>query len=300
MTTAAVTYAGIGDEAGPDPKTQIDALTRLGWSAIELRTVHGSTIGELDEHRFTELAGMLRAGGLSVVCVASRIGSWARPITGPFELDLHELEVLAHRCAALGTRYIRIMSYPNDGLTEREWRRQAIDRIRVLAWRAEQAGIVLLHENCSGWAGASAGRMLRLLDEVSSPALRLLFDTGNGVAHGYHSYDLLTDIIEHVEHVHVKDADGDRAEQAYVLPGMGQAGVVDCLQLLLRRGYRGVWSIEPHLDLRPHEQQTRYDGAAASFVAAGTALVQLVRDQVLPTVAGWQPTPAGAVRSSQR
>ncbi len=295
-----ITYAGIGDEAGPEPRAQIGALARLGWSAIELRTVHGSTVADLDERRFTEFTGALQASGLQVVCVASRIGSWARPVTCSFDLDLHELGVLARRCAALGTRYVRIMSYPNDGLTEREWQRRSIDRIRILVRRAEQARLVLLHENCSGWAGRNAERMLQLIEEVDSPALRLLFDTGNGVAHGYRAYDLLADIAPHVAHVHVKDADGDSAEPVYVLPGAGRARVADCLRLLLRGGYRGVWSIEPHLDLRPHEQQASPGGAAASFVAAGIALADLVRDQVLPAVPGWQPVLGGAVRRSDR
>lgn len=297
---ATVSYAGIGDEAGPQPRTQISALTRLGWSAIELRTVHGATIADLDEQRFAELTGALRVSGLRVVGVASRIGGWARPITGSFDLDLAELEVLASRCAALGTRHVRIMSYPNDGLTEREWQRRAIDRIRVLVRRAEQAGLVLWHENCSGWAGADAERMLRLIEDVDSPALRLLFDTGNGVAHGYHAYDLLTAIAPHVAHVHVKDVDGDTAAPRYVPPGAGRARVADCLRLLLRSGYRGVWSIEPHLDLRPHERQGTSGGAVDSFVAAGSALVRLVRDEVLPTVEGWQPVPGGATRGPVR
>ncbi|HEX2300889.1 MAG TPA: TIM barrel protein, partial [Pseudonocardiaceae bacterium] len=276
QTGRTIRFAGIGDEAGADPRAQLAALARLGWSMIELRTVHGCPIAELDDRRFADLAGTLRAGGIRVVSVASRIGSWARPITGLFELDLHELDVLAHRCMALGTRWLRIMSYPNDGLSEPEWRRRCIDRIRILVQRAEQAGLVLLHENCSGWAGTDAGRMLRLIEEVNSPALRLLFDTGNGVAHGYQAYDLLTEIAPHVVHVHVKDADGDRADPVYVLPGAGRARVADCLRLLLRSGYSGVWSIEPHLALRPHQQPAGTGGVEAPFVAAGRALERLV------------------------
>lgn len=303
-TAPVISYAGIGDEAGPEPRTQISALTRLGWSAIELRTVHGAAIADLDEQRFAELTGALRVSGLRVVGVASRIGGWARPITAGFDLDLAELEVLTRRCAALGTRHVRIMSYPNDGLTEHEWQRSAIDRIRVLARRAEQAGLVLWHENCSGWAGTDAERMLRLIEEVDSPALRLLFDTGNGVAHGYPGYELLSAIVPHVAHVHVKDADAGPGVEVnpgagprYVPAGAGAARVADCLRLLLRSGYCGAWSIEPHLDLRPHEQPDTSGGAVASFVAAGSALVQLVRDEVLPTLAGWHPVPGGVRRS---
>ncbi|MGH3874246.1 MAG: sugar phosphate isomerase/epimerase family protein [Pseudonocardiaceae bacterium] len=291
--TPTIAYAGIGDEAGAGLRTQLDALARLGWGGIELRTVDGTWIADLDDQAFTRLADALAARGLTVAGVASRIGNWSRPITGDFDQDLDELDVLTHRCATLGTRYIRIMSYLNAGLDERDWRQRAIDRIRELAYRAEQAGLVLLHENCTGWAAANADRMLDLLDTVASPALRLLFDTGNGIAYGYQAYDLLADILPHVAHVHVKDAGGSAAHPVYTVPGAGQARVADCLRLLLRNGYTGMWSLEPHLTLRPHAGDAAGQGRHEGFIAAGRALEQLVRNQLLPTCPPWTAIPGG-------
>jgi sugar phosphate isomerase/epimerase len=302
--TSTIAYAGIGDEAGASLRTQLDALARLGWSWIELRTIDGIAVADLDNQAFARLANALAAQGLTVAGVASRIGNWSRPITGDFDQDLDELAILTTRCAALGTRYIRVMSYLNAGLDEREWGRQAVNRLRELTSRAQRAGLVLLHENCTGWAGANTERMLALLDAVDSPALRLLFDTGNGIAYGYPAYDMLAQILPHVAHVHVKDAE---LATRYTLPGAGQARVADCLRLLLASGYTGVWSIEPHLSLRPHEAvaheavatgdhddgdaagQGRYDG----FIASGLALEQLVRDQVLPALSTWTAIPGG-------
>lgn len=297
---AAISYAGIGDEAGASLRAQLDALAKLGWSWIELRTVDGIAIADLDNRAFAQLNDALAARELTVAAIASRIGNWSRPITGAFEEDLAELAVLTHRCAALGTRYIRVMSYRNAGLDEREWGRRVVDRMRELASRAERAELVLLHENCAGWAGTNAERMLTLLEAVDSPALRLLFDTGNGIAHGYEAYPLLADVLTHVAHVHIKDAEGSAAHPVYTLPGAGHARVVDCLRLLLRSGYTGVWSIEPHLSLRPHEPVAadghgdeagpdRYEG----FVASGLALEKLVLDQVLPAFPAWTAVPGG-------
>ncbi|MGH8922721.1 MAG: sugar phosphate isomerase/epimerase family protein, partial [Actinomycetes bacterium] len=195
--------------------------------------------------------------------------------------------------------------YLNAGLDEPEWGRRVVYRMRELASQAERADLVLLHENCTGWAGTNAERMLELLDAVGSPALRLLFDTGNGIAYGYQAYDMLTQIISHVAHVHVKDAEGDPANPVYTLPGAGQARLADCLRLLLRSGYTGGWSLEPHLNLRPHEsgpsadhgdeaQRDRHHG----FVASGRALEQLVRDQVLPDFPTWTAIPGGLVQAS--
>ena len=146
--------------------------------------------------------------------------------SGPLEDDIAELDVLAERCPALGTRYVRVMSYPNDGLPDEVWGREAIRRLALLTARAEQAGLVLLHENCSGWAGRDADRVLRLLAEVDSPALGLVFDTGNGVEYGYDAYDLLTELLaavpDRVLHVQVKDAAGTADRPDYCYPGQGR------------------------------------------------------------------------------
>ncbi|GAA1285847.1 sugar phosphate isomerase/epimerase family protein [Saccharothrix xinjiangensis] len=265
--------AGITDEAGPDLATQLAVLAKLGWSHVELRTVDGRAVADLDDAAFAAVAGALAGRGVRVVCLDSRIGGWARPVDTPFPVDLAELEVLLRRCAELGTRYVRIMSYPNRGLPERRWRDEVVGRVSRLAERAARAGVVLLHENCSGWAGTSAERALELLAAVDNPAVRLLFDTGNGAAHGYDGYALLREVVGHVAHVHVKDAVGGR----FVPPGTGGARVADCVALLRAHGYRGAWSLEPHVSLRPHESGVLAPGAAAAFVAAGRAMAGLLR-----------------------
>ncbi|GLZ36439.1 sugar phosphate isomerase/epimerase family protein [Actinokineospora sp. NBRC 105648] len=267
--------AGIGDEAGPALADQVAAIARLGWSAIELRTVDGVPVAELDDHEFARVAETLAELGLRTVCVDSRIGDWSSAITGDFGRDLDELRVLATRCARLGTRYLRVMSYPNDGLHADEWEHRVLRRMRELAQRAEQADLVLLHENCAGWAGRDAGHALRMLEEADSPALRLLFDTGNGLAYGYSAVAQLAELVEHVAHVHVKDGVPGAYGPQWTLPGEGAADVEGCLALLSAHGYQGALSIEPHLGLRPHEDE-RGPGSAEAFTAAGRALEALL------------------------
>ncbi|MFJ9556651.1 sugar phosphate isomerase/epimerase family protein [Nocardiopsis sp. NPDC101807] len=273
--------AGIGDEAAPGLPGQIAAVRALGWNLLELRTLDGVPVAETDDAAFARAAERIRAAGVEVVAVAAKIGDWSRPATGDFAVDLAELDVLARRCAALGTRTVRIMSFPSGGLAEPEWGRVVRTRMRVLADRAEDAGLVLAHENCAGWAGEDAARVLDLLAHVDSPALRVLFDTGNGVAHGYDAAAMLRPLVEYVAHVHVKDAvDAPGGDTAYVLPGRGRAGVEECLRILADHGYRGALSIEPHLHLRPHLRGGGGDpgrGDAAGFVEYGRVLEETVR-----------------------
>jgi sugar phosphate isomerase/epimerase len=273
-------YAGIGDEAAADVAGQVGAVTALGWTAIELRTVGGTPLAALHPRRFAEVADAVTAAGLRVVCVDSRIGNWSRPATGPMSSETDELAVLARQCATLDCRLVRIMSWPNDGLSDADWRRMVLDRAKRLADLAEQAGLTLVHENCAGWASTSADRALELLAAVGSPALRLLFDVGNGIEYRYRALDLLRDLVPYVAHVHVKDAVRTPAGVRYTLPGEGDCEVADCLRMLAAHGYRGALSIEPHLATRPHEH--RFTGSENGFRAAGRRLVSMVADEVVP------------------
>jgi sugar phosphate isomerase/epimerase len=272
-------FAGIGDEAAPEPARQIEAHRRLGWDVIELRSAGGVPLAELDEATFGRLAAAVGAAGLDVVCVDSRIGNYDRPVSADFALDVAELTTLLPRCAAVGAGYIRIMSYPGDGRPEAGWAREVKRRIGELTRRAADAGLTLLHENCAGWAGTDAARMRELVGEVDSPALRLLFDIGNGAAYGYQAYDVLRDVVDLVAHVHVKDAVGTGENTRYTPPGDGDCRVADCLRLLFRHGYQGVLAIEPHLSVRPerHRMDAGADGLA-EFVAYGRQLEQLATE----------------------
>jgi sugar phosphate isomerase/epimerase len=276
-----VRLAGITDEAGPDLDTQIEVTGRLGWSAVELRNVDGQAVADLSEAAFGTVVDRLGAAGLGTVCVDSRIANWARPITGPFEADLTELDVLAERCPALGTRYVRVMSYPNDGLADADWGREVVRRMRLLTARAERAGLVLLHENCAGWAGSSAARALQLLAEVDSPALGLVFDTGNGLEYGYDPVEMLAGLLDgaadRILHVQVKDADGTADDPVYRYPGAGAQQVGRQLRMLAEAGYAGAVSIEPHMVVRPHDGAWEPGRVGADvFVEYGRRLGQLV------------------------
>jgi sugar phosphate isomerase/epimerase len=277
--------AGLGDEAAPDLAGQIGAVAELGWNRLELRTIGGTPVAALDEDAFRHTVERLESTGTSVAAVASKIGDWSRPVTGDFAGDVRELEVLARRCAVLGAPLVRVMSYPRGDLDEPEWGRRARERLRELARRAEDLGLVLAHENCAGWAGDRADRMLDLVTGIGSPALRLLFDIGNGVAHGYPPLPMLREVVSHVVHVHVKDARvGPGGEVAFVPPGEGEAQVAECLEVLFRNGYDGVLSIEPHVRLRPHLSSGTGDRDA--FVACGRALESLIARTALTTGGG--------------
>ncbi|SOD63381.1 Sugar phosphate isomerase/epimerase [Streptomyces zhaozhouensis] len=279
--------AGIGDEAAPDAPGQCAALRQLGWHAIEIRSVDGVGVAELPARACADLAARLHESDLAVVCLDSALGNWASHVTDPLSADLATLDALARRADVLRCRWVRVMTYPGGGLAADRWRALVLERLTRLAERAERLGLTLLLENCSGWAGTSAERLAWLLEEIDSPALAVVFDTGNGVPHGYDGLAMLGRLLPWVRHVQVKDARQAGGQVHYTLPGHGEARLREMLALLWAGGYHGPLSLEPHLAHQPHSGARRTAGSAP-FVAAGHALAELL--------AGLTPPTLGAVR----
>jgi sugar phosphate isomerase/epimerase len=178
----------------------------------------------------------------------------------------------------VGCDYIRVMSYPNAGWAEDEWKDEVVARLRALAQMAEDGGVTLVHENCDGWGGLGPEQSLELAERVDSPAFKLLWDTGNPVAHGQDPWEYYSAVREHVAYVHIKDGVPEDGGMTYTWAGDGDGRVRDVLHDLIQRGYEGAVSIEPHLAAVVHEGKAASEARSAYdlYVEYGRRLVKLV------------------------
>lgn len=275
-------FSGISDEAGKTIDRQIAAHRELGWSYLELRTVEGVNLTQLPDEAFDRVYAAVTEAGMQVSCFASAIANWARPITCDPDIDRQDLARAIPRMHRFRTQFIRVMSYPNDPqhpIPEDAWRREAIARMRELARMAEDGGVILLHENCSGWGGLSAENSNILLGEVNSPALKVVFDTGNPVTYGQNAWEYYLAVRRDIAYVHIKDARKVDGVDHYTMCGDGDGYVREILADLKESGYDGGLSIEPHLTAVIHAGQTCDDADAlyGSYVAYGRRLMDLVR-----------------------
>ena len=276
--------SGIADEAGQDIESQIRAHRELGWEAIELRLVDGKNVaGELPENEFKMVADKVEAAGLQVTGFASAIGNWSRNIRDDFSKDVAELKTAIPRMQRLGTKFIRTMSWVGDGALEAEWRDEGIRRYRELAKMAEDGGIFLAHENCTGWAGLSAENQRTLIEEVASENLVVLFDTGNTISHGFEHWSYYQGVKDLIRYIHIKDcrinlADGKSADYAYV--GEGDAMVKETLTDFFTSGYDGVVSIEPHVAAIVHDCAVKPSAEEMfdSYLKYGRMLVKMIEE----------------------
>lgn len=104
-----------------------------------------------------------------------------------------------------------------------------IAAVREAAPVAQEAGVTFCLENVGRGCGRSAAELIRLVDAVDSPAVKIYYDMGNAVLFGF---DPLAEIIElgdRIAIVHVKDH-ADRL-------GHGDVPVAEVIRFLAGRGY---------------------------------------------------------------
>ena len=253
--TARGRLTGIADESGAGIREQIANHRELGWNSLELRNVDGLGACEMPDEAFEKVRAAITEAGFKVVAFDSAIANWARPITGPFEKDLGDLRRAVPRMRSLGVRFIRIMSYTNAGLGEAEWMREALRRLKELTRMAEGEGVVLVHENCDGWASSTPENLARLLSEIPSRALQVAFDPGNPIAHGADveiTWKFFRAAQGRIAHFHIKDCKIEGGQVVHTMPGDGACDVENIIRELLKTGYSGMFSIEPHIATQIH------------------------------------------------
>jgi len=265
-------YTGFADEAEKSLDGQISTLQEAGWSAIELRLLDGGNVCDQTEEEWKATFERLQSENIQIVGFGGQIGNWARPITSDFQMDLDELRRVAPRMREAGTRFLRIMSYPNpeeNPLSNDEWKAETVRRLKELSTIAEGEGVILAHENCSGY-GAYAEGWLELAEVVDSPALQLILDTGNNSLHDNDNeatWEFYEKTKSHITHVHIKSAQPNPEGGDWITCHVDEDPVQRrILQDLKNNGYDGWLSIEPHIKAAIHAGQDVDDTGEAREV----------------------------------
>jgi sugar phosphate isomerase/epimerase len=239
------TLSGFSDEISDDFTQQCEVAASLGLTHVELRGAWGTNILDLDEAQLETMKGTLSAHGLRVSSIGSPIGKIS--IDEPFEPHLERMRHAAEVAHLFGAPYIRIFSFfmPSGG-DPSEHRDEVLRRMRALADVAEEADVILVHENEKEIYGDIPERCLDVIESVASPNLRFAWDSANFVQVGVRPFTEAYPLLRpHLEYVQVKDA---RSADGTVTPaGEGDGEVVETIRALRSDGFDGFFSLEPHL-----------------------------------------------------
>jgi sugar phosphate isomerase/epimerase len=296
-----VHYSGFADEAGASIDVQIKATQELGWSCIEARSVNGVNLTNISEAEFDQVCQKLADSSVQIDCFGSAVANWSKHprSEADFQSSLEALGRAIPRMQRLGTKYLRGMSFAvtrDEAPDHPELETIIFEKVRQLVRMCEEADITYLHENCANYGGLSHLHTLKLLENVPSPNLRLVFDTGNPVGTDRRigqppypkqsAWEFYQNVRPFIERVHIKDcifeADtgGIFAQLKHTFPGEGDGDVRRIVKDVLSSDFQGALSIEPHLAVIYHDDSVTSPEQAqyTNYVEYGRRLMRLVRD----------------------
>lgn len=155
---------------------------------------------------------------------------------------------------ALGVNVVQITEdmYPPKWMTEQDAYDVMKVNLRSIAETCGENGVYLGVEQHGPYT-AKIQRLLRILELVDSPWIRVNYDSGNTFLAGEDPYKMLDAVIEKVVHVHAKDisvkqAEAERGKVTGTAVGCACGdGVIDwkrIVQRLKQAGFAGVLSVE--------------------------------------------------------
>lgn len=269
--------AAFADEISPDLGKQIDVCRECGISAIELRSVGGTNVLDFDKKLRQEIRQQLTDAGLAVAAIGSPIGKVK--IDEPWDKHLDRFKIAIELAQFFHAPMIRLFSYyaPADGTAVAKHRDEVLRRFRQKVELVRDVPVTLVHENEKDIYGDTGRRCLDLLKSIDSPKLRMAFDFANFVQVGERPSENWPLLKAYVVHIHIKDA---MLKGGSVVPaGRGDGDVEAILADAWAGGYRGLFSLEPHLAAAG--QFSGFSGPAL-FKVAVDALKEIMQRRQIP------------------
>ncbi len=245
-----IIISGFADEISAQLDEQLKVVTGLGMNYISLRAADGKGIAEYTVEEVKEkILPRLNAAGVKVSSLGSPIGKVEIEDEEGFQKQLVQLDTLCQICKLLDCRYIRMFSfYIPKGKKPDDYRETVLNKLKQFAAIAEKYDVVLIHENEKDIYGDIARRCKDVLDNVGSEHFKAAFDYANFVQCGEDTATCWELLKDNVAYIHIKDAVYGKGEN--VLCGTGDGKIPQLLeQAIVKEGYQGFLTLEPHLVL---------------------------------------------------
>lgn len=206
--------------------------------------VNGRPLVEHSLEDVGKIKKKLDANGVRISSIGSPIGKIM--ITEDFAAHFALYQKTVEIAKILETPYIRIFSFfTPKGEKPEIYREEVFRRMKKMVEYAEKKNVVLLHENEKDIYGDVAVRCAELMEKFYGEHFKAVFDFANFVQCGQDTIEAYGKLKKYVACIHIKDAE---EKSGVVVPaGYGDGKVKPILEDLLRSGYTGFLSLEPHL-----------------------------------------------------
>lgn len=283
--------SAFADEAGTKIDEQIKALHRAGITHVDLRGIDTFNITTLPTELAKQVQQKLSDGGIKVGMFGSPIGKI--DIKDDFEADLHRLQHLAELAPIFKCQSIRMFSYYNkQSAPQEQWQAESLNRLGKLRDEAAKLGMKLYHENESHIFGDHPAENLLILKTLrDGKSFFGIFDFSNYNMGGDDVLAAWKLLQPYTDCIHLKDSNKDKV---HVPLGQGAGHVKTILSELLKSGWHGPLTLEPHLAHSKAVLATGPSGQvnveysklnhAESFQIAAEAAVNLLKEIGAPVV----------------
>ena len=230
--------SAFADEIDADLDVQFTNLKENGIELVDMRSAYGKNVMSLSDQEVENYRETAEGYGISINCVGSPVNKVVMA-ESPAEGELDKLQRAIEVAQIVGADRIRIFTPQGDNFDA------VCDWMEPQISLAAKHNIVLLHENDAKYYGAYPDQAKKLLDRFAAAHFRFAFDFANTVQIGYKAMDdWFPWLLPHLDTIHIKDA---REDKKVVPAGEGIGQVPETLAWLKAQGWKGVLSIEPHL-----------------------------------------------------
>ncbi len=273
--------SGFGDEIDASLDVQMEVMAGLGIRHIELRGVDARSIAAFNPREAAVLRRRMDAKGFKVSALGSPYGKIG--IMDEFEPHLVQFKVSLEVAEILGAPNIRMFSFVvPEGVDPASVRSEVMRRLEAFVEAAQGKSIKLLHENEKHIFGDVTERCVDIM-ETFKGAIRFTYDPSNFVQCGVDNAISFKALRPYIDYMHIKDSVYSKEKAAFDKgfdtvsdvhrpAGYGDGKVEWILRELVKSGWTGFASIEPHL--------TRNDAVpgtgADKFICAANALTELI------------------------
>lgn len=243
------TLSVITDEISSDLDHALHVCDELGISTVELRTIGGTNIVELDDEAVSSIQASLDRHGCSVVCIASpflKCDFWG----DDNEAHATQLAILRRSIEiahGLGAPIVRAFNFwrADEPASLREPALAALEEATAIC---RTAGVKLGLENEHACTAATGEEAAWFLDRITDQTLGAIWDPGNEAVVGSDPWPSGYEAVrERIHHIHLKDPRAISTDPTFVVMGEGALDYVAQFRALAADRYDGALSLETHV-----------------------------------------------------